>query len=214
MTSTTAPITDGRTVWICRHGDRIDSFDPAWIQTAAQPLDPPLSPLGLLQANRLGQRLKNEPIDRVLVSPFLRTLQTAHAIVRHGQQRFAVEHGLCEILRESVYPQNFEFPDSRALRATFPEVETDYTSLVHGEWPEDDDKGLVRCGRAVATILRRIPGNLLLVCHAGCGSKMISSLGLDKIAIPLCGLVILQFRDGAWRILADGSDVSYLAEMV
>jgi broad specificity phosphatase PhoE len=42
--------------------------------------DPHLSPVGIEQAVELGKRLESYPIDKVLVSPMYRTLQTASAL--------------------------------------------------------------------------------------------------------------------------------------
>ena len=44
--------------------------------------DVPLSPLGELQAERIGQRLKDQPFDYCFSSPIYRCYQTASAIVR------------------------------------------------------------------------------------------------------------------------------------
>ena len=45
-------------------------------------LDPPLSDLGIRQAFEAGRRFENKHIDTLIVSPFLRTRQTAHEILK------------------------------------------------------------------------------------------------------------------------------------
>ncbi|KAF9607720.1 hypothetical protein IFM89_038604 [Coptis chinensis] len=67
-----------------RHGDRLDCEDPLWKSTAERPWDPPLSDTGKARAFAIGKQLKDNlsaPIHRVIVSPFLRCVQTASQIV-------------------------------------------------------------------------------------------------------------------------------------
>ncbi len=59
-------------VWLVRHADVYD-------QRELVP-DPPLSPLGRRQVERLAQRLKSLEIDAVYSSPLRRALQTAKAL--------------------------------------------------------------------------------------------------------------------------------------
>jgi probable phosphoglycerate mutase len=59
-------------VWLVRHADVYDDLEEV--------PDPPLSPLGRRQAERLAQRLKSLEIDAVYSSPLRRALQTAAAL--------------------------------------------------------------------------------------------------------------------------------------
>jgi probable phosphoglycerate mutase len=59
-------------IWLVRHGDVYDQLEEV--------PDPPLSPLGRQQAQRLGQRLKPLGIDAVISSPHRRAFQTAAAL--------------------------------------------------------------------------------------------------------------------------------------
>ena len=67
-----------QTVWIARHGNRIDFVNPDWFLTAERPYDPHLSEDGHVQAKQLANRLKGEGISHIFASPFLRTVQTAN----------------------------------------------------------------------------------------------------------------------------------------
>nr|XP_009385162.2 PREDICTED: uncharacterized protein LOC103972528 [Musa acuminata subsp. malaccensis] len=71
-------------VWVMRHGDRIDDQEPLWVAHAKRPWDPPLAEGGLIRAWTAGKRLRGAgvPIHRVVVSPFLRCLQTAAEVIR------------------------------------------------------------------------------------------------------------------------------------
>jgi probable phosphoglycerate mutase len=59
-------------IWLVRHADVYDELEDV--------PDPPLSPLGRQQAERLAQRLKSVEIDAVYSSPLRRALQTAAAL--------------------------------------------------------------------------------------------------------------------------------------
>ncbi|KND05032.1 uncharacterized protein SPPG_00712 [Spizellomyces punctatus DAOM BR117] len=79
-----------RVVYVVRHGERIDQIDPSWSNTAPEPYDPPLTELGVAQAQRTGQYIAEDRQRNgyktaltVLSSPFYRTLQTAEGII-HG----------------------------------------------------------------------------------------------------------------------------------
>jgi probable phosphoglycerate mutase len=59
-------------IWLVRHADVYDGIEYV--------PDPPLSPLGRQQAERLAQRLKSLEIDAVYSSPLRRALQTAASL--------------------------------------------------------------------------------------------------------------------------------------
>ncbi len=59
-------------IWLVRHADVYDGIEYV--------PDPPLSPLGRRQAERLAQRLKSLEIDAVYSSPLRRALQTAASL--------------------------------------------------------------------------------------------------------------------------------------
>jgi broad specificity phosphatase PhoE len=46
-----------QTIWIARHGNRLDFVRPEWFDTALRPYDPPLSKDGFVQAKQLAKRL-------------------------------------------------------------------------------------------------------------------------------------------------------------
>jgi broad specificity phosphatase PhoE len=55
-----------KTVWIARHGNRIDFVNPAWFDTAERPYDPHLSEDGQIQAQQLANRLVGEGITQII----------------------------------------------------------------------------------------------------------------------------------------------------
>lgn len=71
---------DVQVIWVIRHGDRMDSFNRKWKQTAEHPEDTPLSEQGHKQAVDVARWFtaqKDIQIRHVLASPFLRTIQTS-----------------------------------------------------------------------------------------------------------------------------------------
>ena len=89
-------------VWVARHGQRIDQADGDWWETASRPHDPYLTELGMRQAEAAGRELASQGVDDsyiVYSSPFLRCVQTAQAIARElGVGTIRIEPGLAELL--------------------------------------------------------------------------------------------------------------------
>jgi broad specificity phosphatase PhoE len=71
-------------VWIVRHGERVDVVNPDWLVTAERPHDPPLTEFGCAQAAATGEYLLGlgDRVDFVYTSPVLRCVLTASAIAR------------------------------------------------------------------------------------------------------------------------------------
>ncbi|ESQ44035.1 hypothetical protein EUTSA_v10006156mg [Eutrema salsugineum] len=154
-------------VIVMRHGDRIDDFEPLWVSTAERPWDPPLLHDGKVRAFQTGQRIRSQvgfPIHRVVVSPFLRCIQTAAEVVAalsavdldhnalsskevpsidNSKLKVAIEYGLCEILstvaiKSEVAPKDgkfdFNFSD---LEAMFPQGTVDpNVDMAYKELPQ------------------------------------------------------------------------------
>eukprot|EP01018_Ginkgo_biloba_P002584 Gb_39039 [translate_table: standard] len=109
-----------QSLFVMRHGERMDNYDPQWIRSAPRPWDPPLTFNGKLQAWATGKRLRMEGgnITRVFCSPFLRCIQTAaevvaalcavqdHAlsisskdvVIDPSKVKVSIEYGLCEVM--------------------------------------------------------------------------------------------------------------------
>ncbi|KAK4752318.1 hypothetical protein SAY87_021116 [Trapa incisa] len=83
----TAPAKIYQNVIVMRHGDRLDNFVPdvdAWVRETARPWDPPLNEKGCHRSHATGVELRTQlgfTIDRVVVSPFMRCVETASEVV-------------------------------------------------------------------------------------------------------------------------------------
>lgn len=75
---------------LLRHGQ--SEFNARFTATRRDPgiPDPPLTPLGHAQAESAAEALADEPIRRILVSPYTRALQTAAPIARQRGLRMTV----------------------------------------------------------------------------------------------------------------------------
>jgi len=89
-------------IWLVRHGDCYEGM--------AEGTNPPLSPLGRTQAERLAERVTRAGATAVYSSPLRRAVETAHAITEdvHEDER------LVEIELELGDDGNLEFKESAA----------------------------------------------------------------------------------------------------
>jgi len=202
-----------QTLWIARHGNRIDFVNPDWFNTAPQPYDPHLSPDGEVQAQELAQRLAAEKIDRILVSPFLRALQTAQPIAQHHNLPLHIEPGLSEWLNGEWMDAMPEIRSLEELIPQFPEIDRNYTPVLLPTFPETQTQLLERAGETARRLVARFPDqNLLFVGHGA--SVVGAAWGLlsdrPKIHASLCCLVELQQTPTGWQLQRDGSDTGYL----
>ncbi|XP_042422514.1 uncharacterized protein LOC122010153 isoform X1 [Zingiber officinale] len=147
-------------VVVMRHGDRIDHLEPLWVAQAQRPWDPPLADEGRIRAWTAGKRLRDSgfPIHRVVVSPFLRCLQTAAEVVRAlccvvddhqlllsmetsrdaildpSRVKISIEYGLCEMLNTTALGHNIApedekwFPHISELEASLPAGTIDHSA--------------------------------------------------------------------------------------
>ncbi|XP_072958702.1 uncharacterized protein [Typha angustifolia] len=154
-------------VLVMRHGDRIDHAEPLWPLHAPRPWDPPLTEAGKIRAWTTGKRLRGVgfSIHRVIVSPFVRCLQTAAEVVTalcsviddpaallaletsHGaaidpsRVKVSIEYGLSEMLNTQaigVIPKDGKwFPDLLELEAVLPAGTIDHSvEHVYQEMPQ------------------------------------------------------------------------------
>eukprot|EP00747_Dinoflagellata_sp_TGD_P191316 gnl/TRDRNA2_/TRDRNA2_54518_c0_seq1.p1 gnl/TRDRNA2_/TRDRNA2_54518_c0~~gnl/TRDRNA2_/TRDRNA2_54518_c0_seq1.p1 ORF type:complete len:886 (+),score=177.39 gnl/TRDRNA2_/TRDRNA2_54518_c0_seq1:102-2759(+) len=111
-----ASVSRATTVILARHGERLDDAEQMhtgrpWVPTAERPWDPSLTPLGRLQAHRLGlkvlhscSRLGVAPPSAVFSSPYERCFDTAACAAQAaGVSSISVEPSLSEGLSEEFW---------------------------------------------------------------------------------------------------------------
>lgn len=167
---------------VMRHGERIDNFVPSWTSTAARPWDPPLTQPGQVRAFQIGQSIRQSlglPIHRLIVSPFLRCIQTAaelvialsavndvresdisdNVLIDPSKVKVSLEYGLCEMInsiaiRLNVAPKdgNLSF-DISELAAMLPAGTVDNNvEMVYRELPKWEESVLQARARYQQTI--------------------------------------------------------------
>ncbi len=84
-------------VLLVRHGQSAPFIDGEPFPLVDGQGDPPLSPLGLWQAEQVGRRLATEPIDAIYATSLQRTVQTATPLAGALGREVAIEADLREV---------------------------------------------------------------------------------------------------------------------
>ncbi len=202
-----------QTVWIARHGNRIDFVNPDWFLTAEHRYDPHLSEDGHVQAKQLAHRLKGEGISHIFASPFLRTVQTANHAAEALDLSIKLEWGLCEWLNPDWMTEMPETESVSALCSRFPRIDASYKGGV-ANYPETAEACLKRAGEPAKRLAAEFPDDMLLVGHGA--SVLGTAIGLaggaeTEINASLCCLVKVVRQDVQWSIELNG-DTSHLTD--
>lgn len=197
-----------RSIFIARHGHRQDMADEHWHKTAARPLDPGLSDLGLLQARELAKRLRGCAIDHIFASPFLRTVQTASAVADAIDCDIKVEQGICEWLNPDWMPQAPKLLSIEHLHKDHPRIDLRHRSRGQRIWPEVDEQrdAWPKVDAAMKAITSEFTGNLLFVGHGSSVAGM--ALSLTGTALPQifgpCSLSQITRNTNGWEMVLCG----------
>lgn len=120
-------------LWMMRHGQRYDHVSPKWRETAARPYDSPLTERGFEDAKKTAKYFKGNGIQltHILVSPYLRALQTATEIANVLNLPLLVEYGLSEYLDPNANTPITTTPSFNIhnLKSQFPKIDTNYISV-------------------------------------------------------------------------------------
>jgi broad specificity phosphatase PhoE len=190
-------------IYVIRHGETI------W--NASKKLqgrkDIPLTDLGRLQAQQMGQTLKNISFDFIGASPLQRTLQTASIIASELNTSFKV----CEDLKARNYGV-WEGHSIDELHAEFSEL---FSHL--RKWSLDDvflkqphesvesyknvsERAL---GFIHSTIQSHSTKNILIVTHSGVITSLLLALNHPTQEIPVIeqdGIVIIHHDEGGFHL--------------
>lgn len=205
-----------QTVWIARHGNRLDFVNPDWFLSAERPYDPPLSDDGVIQAMQLGKRLQSENIAHIFASPFLRTVQTANQVAEALDLPIKIEPGLSEWLNPGWMRSNPEKLSLEQLHELYPRLDLSHVPKgVPAQYPETGDVVLQRAGETAKRLADHYPEDILLVGHGA--SVLGAAMGILAVTIEpeinasLCCLVkIVRYEEG-WVMELNG-DTSHLSE--
>lgn len=125
-------------VHLIRHGQAYNTHrapgDP-------YPANPTLTPIGVEQAERVAERMAALPLDRLVSSPMLRTVETAAIIARKTGHRVEVWTRAYEYRRQAGYLAW----GAKQMSARYPDVQ-----MPEDFWPEDWQYGEEALEAAIA----------------------------------------------------------------
>lgn len=235
-------------IYLIRHGDRFDYANPSWLDSAkdygALITDPPLSALGHRQASETADQLwkitKNNDqetnssndnaqqhhVDQILVSPYLRVIQTACPTSNILNIPLSIENGLAEAHATpgSVLPS----PKERFVY--FPQINPTYNTLlnVHPTPGYNCPKTGHPCEAFAGKYCQRMEQfakcleqtyfgkNIVLFSHAASVALVAALLhcSLRSLKFAPCGIYHLErINDGPWTLAQGGeSNEEYVTE--
>ncbi len=205
-----------RSLYLVRHGHRLDEVDKNWYKADnANKYDPPLSDTGKSQAEKLAERLKQEPIDWIFSSPYWRALQTAHPIAEALDMPLYVENGVGEWLGKSMIPHEPNIMPAFQRRDEFPMLEFSHNPRVIPHYPETVAQCFERLENAITQLLDCYEGNLLIVGHGrtvtGIAHRLVGKPE-SNFKLKNAGITKLDFEDGKWVTRLNSDDTHLTAE--
>lgn len=199
-------------VHLVRHGQ---AYNTHRAPGEPYPANPPLTPIGVEQATRLAERLATLPIDRLVSSPMLRTVETAAIVGRRTGHKVEVWARSYEYRRQAGYLAW----GAREIKARYPDVQmpADFTpeDWQYGEealesaiaradelidWLEAQAAGATTGQMAIVThgaYTRLVLGRLLGVDPAQLLPVVLDNTSLCTLEITLETLRVLALNDTA-----------------
>jgi broad specificity phosphatase PhoE len=214
-------MTENRKVWLVRHALREDNNPKDWSKTLGHMTDPDLHPIGMSMSRRLATRLSTQPVDHILVSPFLRTLRTGHFVSQAMGIPMKVECGFHEQLAPAWFPNGAPpLPTLEERLIEFPSIDLLYRSDARRpalmESPEDPNNPLLaRVDAAIAHVLNALSGNLVIISHYAITNVLTHSLtgSFSSCYIDLTSVTELTYRAGRWEN-PNGPDCAHVHDIL
>ncbi|KAL7477075.1 hypothetical protein ACHAW6_002888 [Cyclotella cf. meneghiniana] len=227
--STTAALSR---ILLIRHGDRFDYANPTWLDSASQNgtllTDPPLSALGHKQAretaNYLSTKKFPDGVDKILVSPYLRTIQTAVPTAQSLNVPICLEEGLSE---SNATPGGV-LPTPKERFAYFPEIDPSHVSHLRifstpghvcskTKMPCEGfaNEYVKRIRRLVAILEKEYHGKTVVLFSHAASVALVAGLlrcSLRDMKFAPCGVYEMQKLDGGWELVSSGERNEHLSE--
>ncbi|KAH9042337.1 histidine phosphatase superfamily [Lactarius hengduanensis] len=215
------------TIYILRHGFRLNWVTTNWKSVTGLPRDPPLAAFGEAQAKEVADYFLSLPEDQrptaIFSSPYYRCLQTSKPTAAALGLPIYAEHGIAEWY-SPVEPGTGLHPrpsSASALKAHFPEIDDSWSSLWYCSRKGEDVEALHDRIAGFLTVFvpevqRRFSGahkRILLVSHAATvialARELVGERSLSFRAACCSLTATLQQLAvvGGWtaRVLSDGS---------
>lgn len=166
-------------VYLTRHGARIDTDDPFWLDKCSHDRsdDPHLSPAGQTSASELAQAVNDLQqsgkckLMHIVSSPYIRCVETADAIAGILSVSIKIEPGIAEANTWNIPG----FLDSSELKNQFPNIDNTYVPVMKkGDLSIEYSDGACaqRSSRTAMQVREKLDGDILFVGHGA------SSLGI------------------------------------
>jgi broad specificity phosphatase PhoE len=191
-----------------RHAQRLDEVFPEWSDLAERPQDTPLTPMGIQQSQYLGKWLSQQAwcdeIGAFFVSPFVRTVQTAHFALNSmnlaSSPPLNIEYGLSEGAawmsnnNQCRTPWHLKAADLYCIST---DIDLKYQSVKIPEFQEgsaypgrpiEKELWYDRCAQTIWRLVRmpeHTDRTIVIVTHAGCVGLLVHSL--SGRALPMVG---------------------------
>lgn len=196
-----------KTVYFVRHGESEGN-----VGDRQQAPESPLNTEGLLQAQKVAERLSKIPFQTLVASPFIRTVQTAHEISKKTRKDFTQHEFLIERLRPSEQVGGLKDSDfNRKSQELYLEA------FVKGETYKDGESFADLVSRAKQTLefLDSAEQNEIVVVTHGIFLRVLCAyiiLG-DTLTAEICsnfmhkmstentGVTMIQNDGKGWKIL-------------
>ena len=207
-------------LYLIRHAQSLNNARPEELRVE----DPPLSDLGREQASRLMQRVAELELTQILVSPFLRTLQTAEFL----RQAIGLDPRVWVLLHECGGCVQGPSPSvmvgrpgltRSAIQAEFPHCEIDAGIDERGWWQsqpyETREQATVRAGKLLDETLRRFAGTterVAYVMHADIEMLLLECLPSPVPAVPFNTSVTRLSLTPAGARVEEYNDVQHLPQ--
>lgn len=140
---------------------------PVRTVTESGPADPPLTELGIRQADAVADWLAQERFDAIYTSPLQRARQTAAPIAARQGLEIYVEDGIAEYDRKS----EFYIPIEEVKGSDDPEMQAHWKALAEDRLEdviEDAHTFRPRVSEALDRMISAHPGErVLAICHGG-----------------------------------------------
>ncbi len=165
--------------------------------------DPPLSPVGVTQAQSSADRLRNEPITALYATNMQRTQQTVAPLAAALGQEVAIEKDLREIALGEW--------EGGLLRQKAAENDPTFQRMMlEQRWDvipgaESNEEFGSRCMNALNRIVERHPGELVLcTVHGGVIGSVLAQIALSRPfafgGADNCSISQIVQSEGAWLI--------------
>lgn len=217
---------------LIRHGQ------PEWVRDGLNVVDPPLTELGELQAERVSEALRGEQFDEIIVSPLRRARQTAAPLLRDLGRAETIEPFLEEIREPDWHGTPVELARSAYAEEKSRAAEDRWRGVEGGGEPPRDFVERVRVGggeywakvgmyraRQILPMwhLDQPDRKVVIVAHSGTNGVLLCQLlGLDPVPwewdrfvtmhASITRLSSFSMRDGHTFSLNRLSDVEHLPQ--